>query len=610
MLLKALWLQLLEIVKGHQVSEEGDQRLIFILQVAQKVLIGLAVLVTGLNYFWKPDLIYIGIIIALFFYWISTRLHHRVTVLERQVQLRKNWGKEVTRPRDFSVIADLFNLRREQDNAFFIDDRTWQDLDMDSIFAKIDRTVTIPGQQYLYYLLHKPEFAHSELQKRNNLVKIFQTHKEVREDLQMTLNRMGMDGGEGIVSFIWDKLPSGKSIWLYRGLVVLMMLSIVYTVFNPPMVLFTVVPSLALNMYFHYREKKKIYDYMGSLFYLGRFLTGAKRLAKIAEKHPEIKHFQRELLDALRPVHKLSRKTAVFLFKNDPLSEYFFIVNLTEVRTFYSVINTITRHKDELKKIYLTIAELDALISVASYREGLPYYSEPVLEKTQQEIEVVGLYHPLLQNPVSNSFHLTKKGALITGSNMSGKSTLLRAVGVNALLAQTIYTSLSQEYKANFYKILTSIGRSDNVITGDSYYLVEAKALLRIIAELNPDVPILCIVDEIFRGTNSLERIAASAEVLNYLAGQNCLLFAATHDLELTDLLEQQLHNFHFKENVDEKGLSFDYQLWPGPSTTRNAINLLDYLGYPASIISGAREIIAKTRKKSEEVWGTPLTDK
>jgi DNA mismatch repair ATPase MutS len=177
---------------------------------------------------------------------------------------------------------------------------------------------------------------------------------------------------------------------------------------------------------------------------------------------------------------------------------------------------------------------------------------------------------------------------------MSGKSTLLRAVGINALLSQTIYTSLSRMYRGNFYKLMTSIGRSDNVISGDSYYLVEAKALKRILETLDEETPILCIVDEIFRGTNSLERIAASAEVLRYLAGVNCLLVAATHDLELTELLDEELHNFHFKETVDEKGLNFDYQLRIGPSTTRNAINLLDYLGYPEEILQGARKTIAK----------------
>lgn len=612
MILKALWQQVLNSLTELSGSENTDERAIFILKIVQGVMVALAVIFACTFLKYTGKLLYFGILLAFISAWIATLLHRKIELYKKQLEIRRNWGNEVQRPRDLSFIADLFNVRKEHEESFFIDDRTWQDLDMDAIYAKIDRCQTLPGQQYLYYLLRKPEMELTELARRNDLIKSFETDKSMRESMQMILNKMGTKGGEGIVSFLWDKLPSTRSVWFYRALVLLMYAAIVFTVFHPAAFMVTVVPSLGLNMYFHYREKKKIFDYLGALFYLGRFLAGAKRLAKTQIAHPEIRRYQQELWEALRPVKKLTGKTAVFLLKNDPITEYFFIVFLTEVRTFYKVIGIIARHQEELRKIYQTIAELDALVSVASYRAGLAYYSEPQLSRASANqlnsaVTVEGLYHPLLKNPVSNSCTLTRAGALITGSNMSGKSTLLRAVGVNALLSQTIFTSLSKSYCANFYKILTSIGRSDNVITGDSYYLVEAKALRRIIEELSPILPTLCIVDEIFRGTNSLERIAASAEVLHYMAGQNCLLFAATHDLELTDLLAEKLHNFHFKENINEKGLSFDYHLWPGPSTTRNAINLLDYLGYPESIIAGAREIIARTQEKSEQVWGTGL---
>lgn len=591
--------------------EHSDERAIFLLKIGQGVMVALAVVAAFSSVKFHGKLLYMGIALSLICAWIATRFYAKTLLYKKQLEIRHNWGNEVQRPRDFSFISDLFNVRKEHEDTFFIDDRTWQDLDMDAIYGKIDRCQTLPGQQYLYYLLRKPEMELAELTRRNSLIKSFETDKSMRESMQIILNRMGTKGGEGIVSFLWNKLPSTKSIWFYRALVVLMYASFVCTAFNPGVFMITVLPVLALNMYFHYHEKKKIFDYLGALFYLGRFLAGARRIVKWPTAHPEIRRYQQELREALRPVKKLTGKTAVFMLKNDPITEYFFIVFLTEVRTFYKVIEIIARHQTELRKIYQTIAELDAFLSVASYRTGLAYYSEPKLSSLRENalhgdrVIAEGLFHPLLKNPVSNSFTLTRSGALITGSNMSGKSTLLRAVGVNALLSQTIFTSLSNTYCANFYKILTSIGRSDNVITGDSYYLVEAKALRRIIEELSLEVPILCIVDEIFRGTNSLERIAASAEVLHYLAQANCLLFAATHDLELTELLVEKLHNFHFKENIDDKGLSFDYHLWPGPSTTRNAINLLEYLGYPASIIEGAREIIAKTQQKSDQVWGT-----
>lgn len=580
-----------------QNDEQAEKRITF-LRLGQGILVVLAFLITFLAYINNPtgSQIYYAIGVSVLLIWGSTFLHRRIKLCEAQAELKRSWGKEQKKQRDFSLISDLYEIRKDQEEAFFVDDRTWQDLDMDYIYAQLDRTQTNPGEQYLYYMLRKPEMEGNELKRRNEVIEAIGTNKDLREALQMILHRMGNEGGAGLASFLWgSNLPLTKSIWLYRFMNYLAVGSIMFSVLRPQYGLAVLVPAFIINMVIHYREKKKIFDHLGSLFYLGRFLAGAQRLTQTKSRHPEIVKFQNQLEDSLRPVKRLTRKTAIFIAKNDPIIEYFFIIFLTEVRTFYSVLDIIQRHRTELQQIFLTIGQLDAYMSVASYRAGLPYYSEPRLDHRHVGAQAEELYHPLLEKPVSNSFHLTKRGALITGSNMSGKSTLLRAVGVNALLSQTVYTSLSKMYRGNYYKLMTSIGRSDNVISGDSYYLVEAKALKRILAELNPEIPILCIVDEIFRGTNSLERIAASAEVMRYLSKANCLLFAATHDLELTEMLEGDLHNFHFKETVDEKGLNFDYQLRLGPSTTRNAINLLDFLGYPEEILAGARQIIGAT---------------
>lgn len=576
-------------------NDNPEEKQIFLLRLGQGVLVAIALIVTFLFYSMYPTgtQLYYGIGLSLLFIWGATFLHRRAKLYQAQAELRQNWGKEVKKQRDFTLISDFFEIRKEQEDAFFVDDRTWMDLDMDHIYTRLDRTQTNPGEQYLYYMLRKPELDDMELKRRNEVIETLGVNKEMRESLQMILHRMGNEGGAGLVSFLWGtNLPSSRPIWMYRFMHILAVGAILFTVVKPQFWILTIVPAFILNMSIHYREKKKIYDYLGSLFYLGRFLAGAKRIIKAKGTHPEIIQFQKQLEESLQPVRNLARKTAIFVGKNDPIMEYFFIIFLTEVRTFYNVLDSIRRHHEDLKQIYQTIGQLDAYLSIASYRAGLPYYSEPRLDRRHVGVEVEDLYHPLLEHPVSNSFHLTKRGALITGSNMSGKSTLLRAVGINALLSQTIYTSVSKMYRGNFYRLLTSIGRSDNVISGDSYYLVEAKALKRILDALHPETPILCIVDEIFRGTNSLERIAASTEVLRYLSGAHCLLFAATHDLELTDLLDEELHNFHFKETVDEKGLAFDYQLRVGPSTTRNAINLLDFLGYPNEILVGARELI------------------
>ncbi len=571
MVLKAIFLQLIQHLKAF-FGDDGlytrEQKNIMLLKTGRFIIVGLAYIIGILAVFLSTKIDYnylYGLLLSLVLIFCGSRLNGRLNILKRLDEAKQNWGKEIKKERDFSVVTDFFN-KMKKNEEFYIDDRTWQDLNMDAIYEKIDRTQTIVGEQYLYHLLRKPEFKLSTLEKRNKKIKNILSDKDFRENLQMILNSIGREGGEGIVSFIWDKLPSlSKRSWIYKVLFILTLVAIGASVVKPFLIVFFLVPMMGINMFVHFHEKKRYFEYLISLFNLGRLLDSAKKLAKTNFNNPEFIKYQQELKAALKPVRKIARKTAVFQFKNDPLMEYPFIMFLTEVRTFYNILDTIKRNQDALQQIYMIIGELDAFVSIASFRAGLTYYSEPELSSGLSDLEVEDIYHPLLSDPISNSFKLKESGMLITGSNMSGKSTMLRSVGVNVLLAQTIFTSLTRKYRANFYKLMTSIGRSDNLISGDSYYLVEAKALLRIINEIEVDVPTFCIVDEIFRGTNSMERIAASAEVLRYLSNQNCRTFAATHDLELTGMLKEGYANYHFREEVSQNGLHFDYQLRTGP---------------------------------------------
>ena len=178
---------------------------------------------------------------------------------------------------------------------------------------------------------------------------------------------------------------------------------------------------------------------------------------------------------------------------------------------------------------------------------------------------------------------------LVTGSNASGKSTFLKAVAINALLAQTVHTCPAESYRGGLYRIFTSMALRDNLESGESYYIVEIKALKRILDAVNADPsPVLCFVDEVLRGTNTVERIAASTQVLKSLHRPGVLCFAATHDIELTRLLETAYDNYHFEEQVEGDDIRFNYQLMPGRAGTRNAIRLLGIIGYDEDIIREA----------------------
>nr|MCR4927964.1 hypothetical protein [Lachnospiraceae bacterium] len=131
--------------------------------------------------------------------------------------------------------------------------------------------------------------------------------------------------------------------------------------------------------------------------------------------------------------------------------------------------------------------------------------------------------------------------------------------------------------------------------SGDSYYIVEIKALKRILDEAakEDDCPVLCMVDEVLRGTNTVERIAASSQVLKKLDEMGVFVFTATHDIELTYMLEGTYANYHFSEEVKEDDVYFSYILHKGRATTRNAIRLLGIMGYDEKTIEAAEKSAA-----------------
>ena len=125
----------------------------------------------------------------------------------------------------------------------------------------------------------------------------------------------------------------------------------------------------------------------------------------------------------------------------------------------------------------------------------------------------------------------------MTGSNASGKSTFLKTAALQAILAQTVHTVLAKEYEASYFRVFSSMALRDDLVGEESYYMVEIRSLKRILDRMVEEVPLFCCVDEVLRGTNTVERIAASSQILLRMAQERLLCFAATHDIELTYLL-------------------------------------------------------------------------
>lgn len=515
--------------------------------------------------------------------------------LQKEV-IRNQWGKGANVKVGFGY-KDLLHkfLLKNEKTDFIIDDITWQDLNMDATFNKMDHTMSLPGMQYLYYILRRPYFEENILKKRKNIIKLLKKNKDISQEIQFPLFLLGKDEGNGIFEYFEEGVKVDTSpLNLYKLLSYLPILPLALMLYDFKMGVSLFVIITMLNAMIYNRNKYKIAEEIETFKHLGSLITCGENILKINMDNLELN--TEELENSLENVNKIKKNISKINFSEESKSEiqiliaYYNMIVLKEPKVFYQTVKQLNEHKEDLFKMYIIIGKIDAYISVASYISGLNYYTEPSLktEDNKFHLKVEELYHPLLEEPVPYTFEFNNKGALITGSNASGKSTFLRTIGINAIFAQTLYTALARDYSSSFFRIFTSIGTTDNIIEGDSYFMAEAKALKRIINSLNSNEPILCILDEIFRGTNTAERISAATVSLNYMSNRNTCVIAATHDLELTTLVNDKYDNYHFKETIKDKDMIFDYMLNKGPCNSRNAIAILEYLDYPKEIYEEA----------------------
>ncbi|MGI6149296.1 MAG: MutS-related protein [Limnochordia bacterium] len=520
---------------------------------------------------------------------LAYRAYSRTRRLKALAHLRDRWGKEMPIPRSIDEhVRAYFDSAVKPEEV--VDDRTWKDLNMDEVFGRMDRTLTYPGRQVLYRMLRIPFLEHTgALQKRAAVIRLFQQDKAIREDVQLAFGKLGDKGKHHLAALLWTEMglrqPRLRHLYTFMYAAALV---------SPAAVLLgrwgiqVILAVFFTNMAVHYSEQKRNRGHFEAVKAVAALIRCGEALCRTERDWGPLRSMVTELREVIPKVRGFARAAAqVDVESSDPflgtLLQYGSIFFLTEVRGFSRAVMFVIQRRNELQRLFEIVGEIDACQAVASYRESLRYYCEPELRE-DAEFELEAAYHPLVQDPVPNSIKPLKNCVLVTGSNMSGKSTFLRTVGLSALLAQTVYTVCAETYRARPMRLITSIGRADNVVEGKSYYLEEALAVLRVLQVLDSRRHLMCIFDELYRGTNSEERITAAYRVVKYIAKHNALVFVATHDLELTEMLAQYCQNVHFSERVSDIGLEFDYKLKPGPATTRNAIALLRYLNYPAEI--------------------------
>ncbi len=271
------------------------------------------------------------------------------------------------------------------------------------------------------------------------------------------------------------------------------------------------------------------------------------------------------------------------------LSNYVFFYDVHVAR---AILHCVLNHREEITRAAGALVELEALTSLACFAWEQPHVCRPEFVQ-DRTLSIRGGAHPLIDpgDVITNDVTLTPSDALwiITGSNMAGKSTYLRMIGVNVLLAQIGSFVVAREMRMVPVKLVTDLRARDDLAKNESYFLAEVRQLHRMLEPAVDAAPVFGLIDEPLRGTNSQDRIAAGLAVLGHLIRSQNFFLVATHEHQFTALADgAAASNHHFREDLTESGPVFDYRLRSGPARDRNALRILEREGYPPSILARA----------------------
>lgn len=524
-------------------------------------------------------------------------------------KIKKSWGAVPTREYSWDELEQISAYHKAQPkNSFVIDEITWNDLDMDRIFMLMNQTVSSAGEDYLYAMLHRPEFSEERLKERERLFCFFEKEEKTRIRCQQIFTTLRKPRGLSLYQSIHVEKDCQVGSPIREILsCVLFFASLVAFMVVPAYGVFAFLAVSGINIITYLKGKEEINRYLGGFRSMMQLIGCADTLEKAGIS--ELSEYTKRLKDCKKALGSF-RKGSFLVVNHDGMEtgpeavmlDYIRMMTHIDLIKFNSMMKVMREHQKEIEEMIEIFGLLDACISIASFRELLPYYCSPKFDsdKKRAVLDVENLYHPLILEPVANSIKTTQ-AVLVTGSNASGKSTFLKMVAINAILAQTIHTCMATECKMSYFRVMTSMALRDDLESKESYYIVEIKSLKRILDSAKEETPLLCIVDEVLRGTNTIERIAASSEILASLCLPHVLSFAATHDIELTYMLEEYYTNYHFEEEVKKDDVKFNYLLKKGRVTTRNAIRLLKMTGYDDSIVEASKNAVV--RFEQEGSW-------
>lgn len=514
--------------------------------------------------------------------------------ITRLIEINQNSVKRITG--SWTEFPDTGEEFIDQKHPF-----TW-DLDIfgqASLFQWINVSNTYAGRQTLSKNISQPEKNKSLIEARQKGIVDLAGRVDWRQQFQATGMKFTRFSRNPERLIAWSKEAGeirNRYSWVIglRILPIVTLLTLLLTIISPSVsYLFTLIPMsiqiLLLRLGRKYIKKnfESISGYKEEISIYSELFSIVEREEFTADYLSDLraKLFDESNKSASLQINSLSKIVEMMDLQYSPMFHLPF--NLL-VMWDYQCLLALEKWKRQSGSYFfqwlMVVGELEALASLAIIHYDHPDWVLPKIGPSKTSLLAKDLGHPLLteENRVCNHLRICNNILIITGSNMSGKSTLLRTVGLNLVLAYTGAPVCSSGFQASLMSIYTSMRVNDNLEQRISSFYAELLRVKMVIEATKRRERVIFLLDEIFRGTNSHDRHLGAVTVLKNLSRAGAVGLVSTHDLELGDLEKESdlaIKNYHFQESYHDGQIYFDYILRPGVSTTSNAVYLMQMVG-------------------------------
>ena len=463
-----------------------------------------------------------------------------------------------------------------------------------SLFQYLSRTATRKGTRILADLLTGEPASAREILERQSIVADLKERLDFRQHFTASaqLIKEKPDDLEDINRWLKSSAYIGKHRWLFYVALGVSLLSLslaIWMIFDPSRfwyLLYLVLLNLLLLSPFFQRTQQ----YQQVISKKHELLEGyaglLKQIAQNSFQHPELQKNGTKAREGMREVARLSKLLQIFDQRlNMLLGAILNGLFLFDFILLFLLERWKNRNRQEILEWIQITGWTDAMISLAGFAWNHPGFALPSIEKTRDGVTFQGLGHPLIpeHKRVVNDLKIqTEKVCIITGANMAGKSTFLRSLGVNMVLSYAGCPVCATKFQCGFLGLYSSMRTADSLKDEESYFLAEIKKLQLIVKQMESGKPMMILLDEVLKGTNTTDKKLGSVGLIRKSLQYPVRCFIATHDLSLGELEKEHagdVVNYCFESYIEDMELIFDYTIHKGIATNMNASFLMKKMG-------------------------------